>query len=577
MVAEARQVIRQSVVAVPAVLGPVAVINLAVVVGVFGVFQEFFHQVDRIVQVIVVHVANIDVNFALELGAESFPVALQDVAQVVVLAPVGRRVGINFAGQLVPDAPRVAVRSDRRENCFPDVVLVARARSGAEGQLAVVGLFHGATHLTQPVAAAGARRALPARFNVIGIFMLINIDDGVGAKIYRVGAGGPAAVVHIGVENLRGQSFPAARRAAIGEAGPAFAKAAEFFLNVRDELIIDGIAVGAEVSRVDRVGIIVIGIGVLDFNDEEARRVGSRPVFIKIVGFLLDDAVVTVKVKTLAVVGRKVGGGWLFPEAAEVVRKMPVKNYQRITCFGMLIKAVRQKDVGAEVNGRSPEVSEQLALNADVFDVFCFRWVGNRRDDLVKGNFDGFGAGRVYAHFDGLAVEIAWLAVPLLTFAAVGRKLEDAAVGQMERLVDVKQGLNPVFAGFYVGKAAPRIAEGSMVNDGRSAGRQPIDIKAEDLLGGRAVADLEARLLVVIRRNQQEQATIKRGAGPFGRKGHGKFKLGLLGAAVAGSLLITARRSKEQERDSQQHGERNINKRKTETMADKTTLAFISK
>jgi hypothetical protein len=52
--------------------------------------EELLDEVYRVVEVVVVHVADVDVNLAAQLLAEALvPVAAQDVGEVVVLAPVG--------------------------------------------------------------------------------------------------------------------------------------------------------------------------------------------------------------------------------------------------------------------------------------------------------------------------------------------------------------------------------------------------------------------------------------------------------------------------------------------------------
>ncbi len=63
---------------------------------------------------------------------------------------------------------------------------------------------------------------------------------------------------------------------------------------------------------------------------------------------------------------------------------MAVKDHQRIAGIGVVLEAVRQQDVGAQVHGSAPEFAEQFALDADVFHVpgvgGWFDW----RDDLIE-------------------------------------------------------------------------------------------------------------------------------------------------------------------------------------------------
>jgi hypothetical protein len=112
----------------------------------------------------------------------------------------------------------------------------------------------------------GAREALERPLGVVGVGVLVEVDAGVGAEVDRVRAGGEGAVVVVRVEDLNRQGLPAAGRATVEEAGPTLADAAEAALDLGQELAGDGVAVGAEVGRVDGVGVVVIGVRVLDLD-----------------------------------------------------------------------------------------------------------------------------------------------------------------------------------------------------------------------------------------------------------------------------------------------------------------------
>jgi hypothetical protein len=49
------------------------------------------------------------------------------------------------------------------------------------------------------------------------------------------------------------------------------AEAAETPLDLGDQLLVDRVAVRAEVGRVHRIAVVVIGIGVLDLDHQKAR------------------------------------------------------------------------------------------------------------------------------------------------------------------------------------------------------------------------------------------------------------------------------------------------------------------
>ncbi len=64
-------------IAVPAMLGPIAVEHLSAVGRVGRLLEEVFHQVDGVIEVIIVHIADVDVDLAFEVLADLGPVALE--------------------------------------------------------------------------------------------------------------------------------------------------------------------------------------------------------------------------------------------------------------------------------------------------------------------------------------------------------------------------------------------------------------------------------------------------------------------------------------------------------------------
>ena len=98
MIAKTRDGVRSGVVAIPAVLGARLVVDFAVVVRVLGSLEKIFHQIHGVVEEIVVGLTDVDVQLAVELWSKLGPVALEDVAQVVILAPVGRDCRIDLSG-----------------------------------------------------------------------------------------------------------------------------------------------------------------------------------------------------------------------------------------------------------------------------------------------------------------------------------------------------------------------------------------------------------------------------------------------------------------------------------------------
>src|SRR6266545_765884 len=510
--------IGQVMIAVPAMFGAVAVIDLAPVKRIGRALQKLLNQVDRVVQIVVVHVAAVDVYLAFEFRAERLPIALENVAEVVIFAPVFGDRAVYLAGHLVPDALRIAVGACRRIDGLPDVPLIARPALRPQNQLLMVHLFERRGQMAEIVAESGARRALPLALDVIGVLVFVDVDDRVGAEIDRIGTGRETSVEHIRVEHLRGQRLPSAGRAAVSEARPALPYAAELFLYVRYQLVIDRVAVWPQVSRIDRVGIVVVRIRMLNFDNDEAREVGADPVLVKLIGVFLLNFVIARDFKALDVIGLQVRVGRRFAESAECVREMAVKHHQRVTSFWMLVETVWQQDAGPEVHRASPEFCQLLALNLYMLDVLgVFRRL-NRRYHLIERDRNRLRRDRIDLDLSRLAVEIAGSQVPMLPLSTIHRQLHRMPVGPFEGLVLMQQRLNPVGSGGDLPQTFSRIAEDGAVNKSLLPRLQALNVNPENLLSLRAVVDLRPRLLRTVGRDHKQNAAVEGGGAEFRRK-----------------------------------------------------------
>ncbi len=143
----------------PAVRLAVAVHEEALVVRVLGLLHPLLELLRRVVQVVRVDVAGVEVQLVDELRAERRPVLLEVIAQVVVLLPVLRDLAIDLAGSLVEQRLEIAVLADRPEHRGPDVDLLARSALGAVRQLEVIALLGGHDQLA--VRRAGCSRSAP--------------------------------------------------------------------------------------------------------------------------------------------------------------------------------------------------------------------------------------------------------------------------------------------------------------------------------------------------------------------------------------------------------------------------------
>ena len=164
-----------------------------------------------------------------------------------------------------------------------------------------------------------------------------------------------------------------------------------------------------------------------------------------------------------------------------VIFEMALVNKERIMRRRMLIETCGQKDRGTEVHRLSPEGGEELALDAEMFDVLGVLRRLDRWNFLVQQDADGRGGSRIDMQEQRPVVEIPRLHVPFLAFAAFGRELDGVTVGAMKGFIGVEHRLHVVITGRELGKASEWIAEGRRVDDGRSIGLPVVDIETEEL------------------------------------------------------------------------------------------------
>ena len=129
---------------------------------------------------------------------------------------------VDLTGQFIPDRFRVAIFSHGTVNRLPDIPLVSRATIGPQGQFPVIVLPEGGIDCTDIIAVARPFDRPVAGAGIVSILIFVYIDQAVGPKIYRVGAGSIASVILIWIKYLGRQGFPAAGRSTIEKPGPAF-------------------------------------------------------------------------------------------------------------------------------------------------------------------------------------------------------------------------------------------------------------------------------------------------------------------------------------------------------------------
>ncbi len=148
----------------------------------------------------------------------------------------------------------------------------------AVDEFEMVALFGGLPDLAVDLAAVDGGLAAPLDLFVKGVLVFIDVDAFDVGEVDGIGAIAPHAAEEIGVEDLQRERFPSAGGSAIEQARPRLADDAEALLDFGDQLLQNGVAVGADVDGVHRVGIVEIGRGVLHGDDDHAREIVLDPI-----------------------------------------------------------------------------------------------------------------------------------------------------------------------------------------------------------------------------------------------------------------------------------------------------------
>ena len=156
-------------------------------------------------------------------------------------------------------------------------------------------------------------------------------------------------------------------------------------LDVRDQLVHDRVAVGPEIGRVHRVRIVVVGIRVLDLDDQHARKVRAGPFLVELVGGLLLDPVVAIEVKAFAVVARDVRVGRRLAQSADVAGKVAVVDDRADSARSGACRSLRASRTCAPRYMARPQnfVSRSLRIRSCLM-YFVVGRLGHRRNDLVE-------------------------------------------------------------------------------------------------------------------------------------------------------------------------------------------------
>ena len=488
-----------------------AVDELAGVVGIGRALQELLHQVDRVRQVEVVHFGVVDADLADQVRADPRPVLLGVVAKIVaVVAHVVGHLAVDDSGVQVPQPPRIAVLIRRPVGRVPGVELSGAPPPRALRHLQLADLAVAAHRLSlhRPLEHALGRARHRARHDERA-FVLVDVDQLVAPEVDRIGVVGPrAAVVGRVVEHL-GERDPAAGRTAGHDARVRLADQPEVLLDVRDQLFVDGVAVGSVVGRVEAVGVVEVGRRMLQYDRDHAWEVVTHPCLREFVARLAHATRLSPHLREQRIAGRRLGG----ESEHRVQCEVPLLDHERVAHVGVLVEAARQQHDRAQVHGVAPPTGKDVALDPDALHPLRVGRHLDRGDLAGELELDHVVARRIDPDPAGLTEVVARRECPALPLPLVLGRPDGVSVGALVLGVDVQDGLDPVIAGGQAAEAAVWVAVGARIDDHGVAGGGLFDVGGEEghlavALAGRVVAG-DPGLGVVGRREDGEQAAGK--------------------------------------------------------------------
>ncbi len=178
---------------------------------------------DSEIEVVIVHIADIDADLSHELGRKRRPVRPQIRSEVIpAVAHVVRDVAIDVAGLLVPQRRRVAIRSYRSVHGLPDLQLLRRPAVARFHVLEPAQLPHCLDWLTRDTAREvvlgvqpfAHRREQRRVTHDEAVRVGVRVDLTVVMEVDGVRILGPRSSEEVGVIELQRKRFPPSRRPA---------------------------------------------------------------------------------------------------------------------------------------------------------------------------------------------------------------------------------------------------------------------------------------------------------------------------------------------------------------------------
>ncbi len=239
-------------------------------------------------------------------------------------------------------------------------------------------LLRGEPNLSERIADVGRRYAIPAVVLVERVLVLVEVDAFIRGERHGIGAVGPRAAEELRMEELERERLPAARRPAGEGPRPGLPDDAKPFLDFRNQLLHQRVAVRTDVRGVHRVGVVEVGVRMLEGNHDHPREVVLDPVTVELTA--------------------------LFESQGRLQREMSLVVDDGIgSGLGRVVAG--QEHGRSEMDGAAPELREHGAFEAESLHPTAIGWNLDRRDTLVGDERDPIPALRVEPNLPRGAVQ----------------------------------------------------------------------------------------------------------------------------------------------------------------------------
>jgi hypothetical protein len=283
------------------------------------------------------------------------------------------------------------------------------------------------------------------------------------------------------------------------------------FLYKRDELLHDRIPIGTTVLRIHGVGIIIVGTGMLECDIDHTGTLIGHPIFRELRGSLRPGIVFA--------------GSFEVKSAGRSQGKVALDVIDRKIHIGMFLIAFGQEDCRPQIDGLSPEVCKDFALEFDALDPRSVFGNFDGGNDIFAAQRYGFGLGGIDLDLDHIADDVSGRAVPTLALPLVIVHPNGMAISALEFRIDIYDSLDIVLSWGNVLYALERISKHLMIEDHFFASMERFHIFPEkrDAMG----ADLQSGFPDFAFCDDDEYTPCDGSIVSFGRVRNGEFQLGM--------------------------------------------------